>query len=122
MNRPMKRKAHPGGAPARWPWQAACCVLLAFLLLYNPFAALHCSHSNNSVHNPQRNRATVGASEMQHFGVVQKQTQPTDLTKEGNREEVAAPARSYLARGFKREEVRQPDIAATVWSRPPPTR
>ena len=106
-----------------WRRQAGCCVLLAFLLLYNPFAALDCLHSNNSVHNPQRNRSTVGASEMQHFGVVQKETQPADFTPEGNRDEFAAPARSYVARGFERqEELPQPDIAAKVWSRPPPTR
>jgi len=118
----MKGKAHPSGNTARWPWQSACCVLLAFLLLYNPFAALHCSHSNKSVHNPQRNRATVGASELQHFGLVQKETQPTDVTLE-NREEVTAPAGSYVARGFEREEaVPQPEFSIKIWSRPPPAR
>lgn len=105
-----------------WPWHAGCCVLLAFLLLYNPFAALHSSHGSYSVHNPQRNRATVGASELLHVGLVQKETQPTDLITEGNREEVAAPAGSYVARVFEREEeVPQPDFSAEVWSRPPPT-
>ena len=118
----MKGKAHPGGTTAIRPWQAGCCVLLAFLLLYNPFAALRCSPSNNSVHNPQRNRATVGASEMQHFGLVQKETQSTELSTEGNRDEVAVPAGSFVARGFERqEEVPQPEFSSKAWSRPPPT-
>jgi len=40
---------------------------------------------------------------------------------DSNREEVAAPAGSYVARGFEREvEVPQSDIVFKVWSRPPP--
>jgi hypothetical protein len=97
------------------------CVLLAALILYNPFAALCYSHGPIEVHTLQRNRATVGASELQHFSPVQDDTKQADLNLEANREEVAVPAGSYVARGFEREvEIPQSDIVSRVWSRPPP--
>jgi hypothetical protein len=97
------------------------CVLLAALLLYNPFAALCFSHSTIEVHTLQRNRASVGASELQHFSPVQDDIPQADLNLESRREEVAAPAESFVARGFEREvEVPQSDIVSKVWSRPPP--
>src|ERR1700676_3625639 len=80
------------------------CVLLAALMLYNPFAALYFSHDTIEVHTLQRNRASVGASELQHFSPVQDDIQQADLNLEGSREEVAVPAGSYVARGFEREE------------------
>ena len=97
------------------------CVLLAALLLYNPFAALCFSHGTFEVHTLQRNRASVGASELQHFSPVQDEIPQVDLNLEASREEVAAPAGNYVARGFEREvEVPQSDIVSKVWSRPPP--
>jgi hypothetical protein len=96
-------------------------VLLAALLLYNPFAALCFSHGTFEIHTLQRNRASVGASELQHFSPVQDDSQQADLDIEANREEVVAPAKSFVARGFEREvEVPQSDIVSKVWSRPPP--
>src|SRR5215468_7167751 len=94
------QKTHGMASPH---WQAGICVLLVALLLYNPFIALYCSHGPNSVHTPERNRATVGSSELQHFGSPQETQQP-DLTMEENRDERAAPVASYVARGFEREE------------------
>jgi hypothetical protein len=97
------------------------CLLLAALILYNPFAALCYSHGPIEVHTLQRNRATVGSSELQHFSPVQDEIQKADIDLEANREELAAPAGSYVARGFEREvEVPQLDIVSRVWSRPPP--
>jgi len=106
----------------RRSWQVWLCVCLSALILYNPFAAVCNSHGTSEVHTPQRNRATVGASELQHFSPVQDDTQQADLNLQENREEVAAPAENYVARGFEREaEVPQPDVASQVWSRPPPS-
>jgi hypothetical protein len=97
------------------------CVLLAALILYNPFAALCFSHGPVEVHTLQRNRASVGASELQHFSPVQDDTKQADVNLEASREEVAVPAGSYVARAFEREvEVPQSDIVSRVWSRPPP--
>jgi hypothetical protein len=114
----MPDQHNPIRAPRLRVW---ICVLLAALLLYNPFAALYYSHGTIEVHTLQRNRASVGASELQHFSPVQDDIQQADLNLESNREEVAAPAGSYVARGFEREvELPQSDIVAKVWSRPPP--
>jgi hypothetical protein len=97
------------------------CVLLAALILYNPFAALYYSHDTIEVHTLQRNRSSVGASELQHFSPVQDGKQQVDLNLESNCEEVAAPAGTFVARGFEREvELPQSDIVSKVWSRPPP--
>jgi hypothetical protein len=97
------------------------CLLLAAFILYNPFAALCYSHGFVEVHTLQRNRASVGASELQHFSPVQDDIKLADLNLEAYRRQLAAPAGSYVARCFEREEeVPQSDIVARVWSRPPP--
>jgi hypothetical protein len=114
----MPERNHPIRAQRSSVW---ICVLLAVLLLYNPFAALCYSHDTIEVHTLQRNRASLGASELQHFSPVQDGVQQADMDLESNREEVAVPAGSYVARGFEREvEVPQSDIVFKVWSRPPP--
>jgi hypothetical protein len=97
------------------------CVLLAALILYNPFVALCLSHGTIEIHTLQRNRASVGASELQHFSPVQDDIPQADINLEANRKEVVAPAETFVARGFEREvEVTQSDVASEVWSRPPP--
>src|ERR1700757_4037601 len=114
----MPQQIHPIRAQKLHVW---ICVLLTALLLYNPFAALYYSHDTIEVHTLQRNRASVGASELQHFSPVQDDTPQADLNLESSRDEVAVPAGSYVARGFEREaEVPQSDIVSKVWSRPPP--
>jgi hypothetical protein len=114
----MLRQRHPIRAKSLRLWM---CVFLATLLLYNPFAALYYSHDTIEVHTLQRNRASVGASELQHFCPVQDDNQQADLNLESSREEVAIPAGSFVTRGFEREaEVPQSDIVSRVWSRPPP--
>ena len=108
---------------AHRPWLSGLCMFLALLLLYNPFIAIYCSHSQTSLHTPQRNRASVGSSELQHFTPVQQeQTQQSDVNVEAGREQVSAPAESFADRSFAREEeLSQPDLVASVWSRPPPS-
>jgi hypothetical protein len=114
----MPEQNHPIRAQQLRAW---ICLLLAALLLYNPFAALYFSHDTIEVHTLQRNRASVGASELQHFSPVQDGIPQVDLTLEVSREEVAVPAGSYVGREFEREvEIPQSDIVFKVWSRPPP--
>ena len=118
----MKDKPRQIDAIMRRPWQNGLCVLLAVLLLYNPFMAIYCSHSHSSMHTPQRNRATVGSSELQHYGFVQHEIQTADLAAEESGETVAAPAQIYAAYKFEQEPgVTQPDPVSRLWSRPPPT-
>ena len=118
----MKGKPRQIDLMTRRPWHTGLCALLAVFLLYNPFVAIYCSHSHSSVDTPQRNRATVGSSELQHFSPVQEEIQQSDLNVEEIREEVASPAEGFVTRGFELEEIKvtQPDLAARVWSRPPP--
>jgi len=114
----MPQQMHPIRAHSLRVWM---CVLLAALILYNPFAALCFSHGTIEVHTLQRNRASVGASELQHFSPVQDDIPQVDVNLEANREELMAPAGTYVARGFEREvELPQSDIVSKVWSRPPP--
>lgn len=114
----MLRQRHPIRGYRLRVW---ICVLLAALILYNPFAALCFSHGTIEVHTLQRNRALVGASELQHFSPVQDGYQQADLNLESNCEEVTASGETFVARGFEREvEVPQSDNAFEVWSRPPP--
>jgi len=51
---------------ASYFWRSIC-VLLAMFMLYNPFAASLNSAGALNVRHPASNRATVGASELQHF-------------------------------------------------------
>jgi hypothetical protein len=114
----MPDQRHPIRAQKLRVWT---CVLLAVLLLYNPFAALCYFHGTMEVHTLQRNRASVGASELQHFSPVQDDIPQVDSNLEASLAAVTMPAGSYVARGFEREaEVPQSDIIAKVWSRPPP--
>jgi hypothetical protein len=114
----MPQQKQPIRAQSLRVWM---CVLLAALILYNPFAALCFSHGTIEVHTLQRNRASVGASELQHFSPVQDDIPQADINLAANREELVAPAETFVARGFEREvELPQSDIVSKVWSRPPP--
>ena len=118
----MRAKPQQMDTLSRRRWQAGSCVLLALLLLYNPFVAIYCSHSHSSVDTPQRNRATVGSSELQHYGFVPHKIQTADLAAEESGETVAVPAQIYAAYKFEQEpRVTQPDPVSRLWSRPPPT-
>jgi hypothetical protein len=48
-------------------WHSWICVCLALFLLYNPYMAAPGSAGGLSFCHPASNRATVGASELQHF-------------------------------------------------------
>jgi hypothetical protein len=48
-------------------WRGCICLLLALFMLYNPFAASLSSDGALHVRHHASNRATVGASELQHF-------------------------------------------------------
>jgi hypothetical protein len=99
------------------------CVLLAFLILYNPFTANMRSGDASAVRGLARHRATVGASELQHFTASPDQTQQTDVVLHENREEFATFIPEYQPQSFERDaEVPQPDSISRVWSRPPPSR
>jgi hypothetical protein len=53
-------------------WQIVVCLLLAVLVVYNPFLGGAEFGTGLCVRHPASNRATVGASELQHFAPVKK--------------------------------------------------
>jgi hypothetical protein len=58
-------QTHELPAVPRWHgWISLC---LVFFLLYNPYMAAPNSTNGLDVRHPASNRATVGASELQHF-------------------------------------------------------
>ena len=103
------------------PLRASICVLLVLLILYNPFLAFISSYGSFSVHGLARHRATVGASELQHLGCAQDQTQQDAVSFKEFREEFAGPVAEYEEVTLRRDvELPQPESVSRVWSRPPP--
>jgi hypothetical protein len=103
------------------PLRVWVCVLLALLILYNPFMALTGSAHSFSVHGLARHRSTVGASELQHMGPLQDQNQQDVVNLQDSQEEFTGLVAEYEAVGFARDvEVAQPESVSRIWSRPPP--
>jgi hypothetical protein len=63
----MDLSAHSPERCAVPRWRAWVCFCLALFLLYNPYMAAPSSTDGINVRHPASNRATVGASELQHF-------------------------------------------------------
>ncbi len=68
------RSADPSARYNLPRWQVCLCLLLVALILYNPFLAGADSVAGLSVRHAASNRATVGASELQHFTPAEKGT------------------------------------------------
>jgi len=116
----MSTFTNPVGGKRRLVLRAWVCVLLIGLLLYNPFAALTRASDGLAYDALARHRATVGASEMQHFAPVKIQVGHVHVsiaTKTGElpapREE-ARPARGRVHLPLLLEGI------ASLWFRPPP--
>jgi hypothetical protein len=60
----LAAKARGGAFPK---WQVALCLLLAALVVYNPYLSAADSGVGLSVRHSASFRATLGASELQHF-------------------------------------------------------
>ena len=97
-------------------WQCYC-----GLLLYNPFLAL-ISHSDGLAYQAlARHRATVGASELQHFPPVHgEKAQPEVIIREVFAE-VMVENNESASHVFQDETLPQrPELTTSVWFRPPP--
>ncbi len=103
--------------------QAVVCLLLAGLLLYNPFLPVIHSSTGLSVHHLSRNRATVGAAELQHFSPVSKEVAADALLVERTGEIIATSGGQefQLAIVLTRDRVISPDFSSSLWFRPPPS-
>jgi hypothetical protein len=102
--------------------QLSAALLLVGLLLYNPFLAL-VNHSDGLGYQAlARHRATVGASEMQHFASGQRVDAQPDATVEEAFTELLAESKQSPRYLFP-EETLPPRLepTANLWFRPPPT-
>lgn len=104
-------------------FSALVCVLIVGFLLYNPFFALLHSPGGLTVQHQARNRATVGAGEMQHFSPVSNELAAGILPEERCSEILAAAGgqESHLASDLRRDFVLTPEFSSNLWFRPPPT-
>jgi hypothetical protein len=102
--------------------QGCLCLLLIGLLLYNPFAGLWGPTDRVSYDKLARNRATIGASELEHFSPVSNPGAQADLAMD-----VAATGLPELAQAHhgKTEilEILSPqaEYLLEFSNRPPPT-
>ncbi len=120
MRRPQSILAQSPGRVSRW--QTVACFLLIAFLLYNPFVALLHAHDGLSVHQLSRNRATVGASELQHFSPVSNASVVDPLVAESLAKILPVPAdsESPLVMDGATFPVLRPDFSSNLWFRPPP--
>jgi len=97
------------------------CVLLGLLLLNNPFLTITTSSHGLSIQHPPSFRATVAASELQHFSPVDGQAFAapelgtfSPLLLQPDREVYSAVSPTVaLPRVIS-------DFSASLWFRPPP--
>lgn len=103
-------------------WQGCVCILLIGLVLYNPFAGLFGSNDGFCYDRLARNRATVGASELQHFSPVTSSIAQTEL-------DLDTPAKTlmqvrwqeYHDADLQEAFVPHAEFTAQLWNRPPPS-
>src|SRR5277367_5756574 len=102
--------------------QALLCLLLLGLLLFNPFATASSESTDLAYRTLPRHRATIGASEMEHFSPIQKELASPDLVQTVEVNDVKLTPAVSVGRVILREELPlRPALVAVVWFRPPPS-
>lgn len=99
------------------------CLLLVGFLLYNPFLSLTHSSRGLSVHQLSRNRATVGAGELQNFSLATKVPPVDILSAECIREIVVVQTETEFPLATDRTPVRElfQEFSSNLYFRPPPS-
>ena len=102
--------------------QVLCLVLVGFFL-YNPFMSLIHSYSGITVHHLSRNRATVGAGELQNFSPQSKVAEVNVLSAEALGHLVVMPTEIVfpLATEFVPPGPAPEDFSSNLFFRPPPS-
>ena len=107
----------------RAAWQICLSLLLIGLVLYDPFLGLINCSDGLTYQALARNRATVGASEMQHFAPMQGENAQLEATVERICVELLVEKKEFPSHAFEVESLPQrPELTTSVWFRPPPTR
>jgi hypothetical protein len=102
-------------------WQLCVCVLLIGLVLYNPFGTM-ANHSDGLAYQAlARHRATVGASEMQHYASIQMESARVEMTVERIFTGIVVENNGWLIENLHEEELPlRPELVTGMWFRPPP--
>jgi hypothetical protein len=104
------------------PWRVCVSALLVLLVIYNPFTALNGSSSALSYETLARNRASIGASELEHFSPVPNPEIQPDLEVDLRGVELAPSVEEQERSGDQREVIAsEPELLAGAWFRPPPS-
>src|ERR1700751_3994247 len=110
----------PDGDKRRPAWRAWVCVLLVGLLLYNPFLAFASASHGRGYQALTRHRASVGASEMQHFAPVQGEKAPADVRVAAERSGRPDPQKGGLLTRGPEPLPLFVEGMTSHWFRPPP--
>jgi len=103
-------------------WHGWLCILLIGLMLYNPFAGLIGSSDRLSYDRMARNRATIGASELQHFSPVPTPSSQTELDVDVPSVDLMRVVRGERTSSDLPEAFPAPaEVFRQFWNRPPPT-
>ena len=98
------------------------CLVLAALFLYNPFLATPNYIGELNLRHPARNRATVGASELQQFKVADEGSKLKVPASAEAESPLALPDPAESHSRVSLEEAFPPKqfLSASLWFRPPP--
>jgi hypothetical protein len=103
-------------------WHGWLCILLIGLMLYNPFAGLMGSGDGLCYDRMARNRATVGACELQHFSPVSSPSSQTELDVDVPCMDLTQVVREERTSSDLRQAFpAQAEVFSQFWNRPPPT-
>jgi hypothetical protein len=101
-------------------WELCFAVLLAGLLLYNPFA-VNKTPDGLAYQTLARHRSTVGASEMQHLASMQGENQQQEAVVLKLVTNLLVQNDQSSSDGVQEEALPQrPGPIANIWFRPPP--
>ena len=118
MPRPVQEASMSGVSLPR----LCLCLLLAGLFLYNPFLGTPNYFGGLNLRHPSRNRATVGASELQQFKVADEGNKIEVPVSAEPESPLALPDPAESPSNLFLEEVSPPQqfLSASLWFRPPP--
>jgi hypothetical protein len=116
---PSTHSPERSAGPPRHAWVCFCLVLF---LVYNPYMAAPSSTSGFNVRHPASNRATVGASELQHFSPTDgRDSLPaTDTATMGAVESLVDLPAQPLEFPPERPSLSDQFLGPGLWFRPPP--
>ncbi len=117
---------HPSAQSSEHPavprWRAWVCFCLALFLLYNPYMAAPSSSGGLDVRHPASHRATVGASELQHFSPADGRDKLSTHVTAAVEQLASFPEDSSQAFELFPQVVSaaQQFFGSSLWFRPPP--